>query len=141
MRNRKSNGAGLSGSERAAEVWDAIIEGDAQKLVGLAVERVTAPNIADADTPGAFITKRIHDMFCELAEKASKMELTEDESAGVPMTLFAAENYLLNCWKAYTQDETPPTSAANAQARKASEVHLPNCPIYPQWPWPPDHTA
>ena len=60
----------------------------------------------DADTLGAFITKRIHDMFCELAEKASKMELTEDESAGVPMTLFAAENYLPNCWKAYTQDET-----------------------------------
>lgn len=109
MRNRKSDGAGLSDSERAADL-----------------------NVAEAaDTPGAFITKRIHDMFCEVAEKASSMELTEDESAGVPMTLFAAENYLLNCWKAHIQDSV----------QQVGEVHLPNCPVYPQWPWPPYHTA
>ena len=50
-------------------------------------------------TPSEFIEQKIHEAFNELAEQVGEMEMTEDETAGVPFGLFFAEQDLIGAWR------------------------------------------
>lgn len=60
-----------------------------------------------------FIKQYIELGFHDLAEEASKMDLSEEELVGIPMTLFVAESALLEFWKHYTN-----TQAAVVKSRQ-----------------------
>jgi len=52
-------------------------------------------------TLSEFVEVRIHDIFVEVAELVSGMELSEEEAAGVALGLFRAEYNLQECWREF----------------------------------------
>lgn len=48
---------------------------------------------------GEYVERRIKDIFRDVAQMDN--DLTEDEAAGLPMTLFQAESKLLTTWREF----------------------------------------
>lgn len=48
-----------------------------------------------------FVQSRLHEIFDDLAERLSEMDLPDDVAAGVPFALFKAELHLKTAWAAY----------------------------------------
>ena len=56
-------------------------------------------------TAHEFVRLRITEIFDDLAERISEIDLPEDFAAGVPMALFAAEMHLKGAWDRYCVNE------------------------------------
>lgn len=52
-------------------------------------------------TLAEFVEESIHEIFIRIAEKVGngEFDLTEEETAGVPLTIFTAEQKLIEAWR------------------------------------------
>lgn len=75
----------------------------------------------DWNLPKDYIQKRIYDIFMEVAKIASLMNLSEDESAGVPMAIFKAENHMLAAWRNYLASLSEPDNLKQINNEKETD--------------------
>ena len=63
------------------------------------------PSLQEGESPEAYVARQIDAIFTQLAEELADVEMSEDEAAALPHTLFLKNHALKKAWFKIVEDE------------------------------------